>query len=283
MPTMYRLTLILGPDEEPAMSERLFALGASSVSTDYTAGDGRVTVHAVFDTELPEDDVLSAATYLVEPIEEELWKNRWIDFLQGMEINEEVYVQPVTAPPSYSREYRYLIHIDPRDAFGDGQHPTTIMCLDALWGILSAMEPERRASIRLLDAGTGTGILAILAALMGVCSIDAIDYDREAVTRAQHNFEINGCVSIASAHCDVASCPNGERYDIITANLISSVIMDNCTHLARLLAPDGELIVSGVTDRWYDEVDAFLRAQGLLCVQRLRRAEWNAFLLRHQG
>jgi ribosomal protein L11 methyltransferase len=115
----------------------------------------------------------------------------------------------------------------------------------------------------MLDAGTGTGILAVAASLMGVGRIDAADIVPESVENARHNAKENGCENIDIRLSDIASIEGEDRYDFIAANLLPSVIFPNIARLRDLLSADGALMVSGIGDRTSDEAKKLSAAPAL--------------------
>ena len=133
----------------------------------------------------------------------------------------------------------YDITIEPRMAFGSGHHATTTMMIEAL---IDA-EVEGR---RVLDVGTGTGILAILAAKLGAAEVVAVEIDAGACENAVHNVDLNGLSSKVSVLLgDVTAVEPARGYDIVLANINRNVLIDNMPHYAKALRKGGALILSG--------------------------------------
>ncbi len=122
-------------------------------------------------------------------------------------------------------------------AFGSGAHPTTKLCAE----LLRTASPR---GLRVLDVGTGTGILALLADRLGSAAVDAVEISPEARENAQANFELNktGPISLHSELNQVAG-----HYDLVMANLLTPTIMHIGEEMLRRLKPDGAWIISGVT------------------------------------
>ena len=143
--------------------------------------------------------------------------------------------------------------IDPGQAFGTGHHETTTACMEALDRIAL---PGRT----LLDVGTGTGVLAVAAALAGA-TVTALDTDPLAVEAAAANAERNGAhVSVALGSIDVVA---GRTFDVVAANLDSATLTTLAGPLRDVLSADGSLIASGVGNERAGEVRAALEAAGL--------------------
>ncbi len=152
---------------------------------------------------------------------------------------------------------RYEFSLPYINAFGNGRHPTTYMCLALLAETLHTGIKKDINEISLLDVGTGTGILAIAAAVMGVKHIDAFDASIQAFECARKN--VQGKFPIQVTCADIQNFNPGRKYEIITANLMTALIIANTSILSSLLMPEGYCIVSGIIDERKNEViEAFL-------------------------
>lgn len=157
-------------------------------------------------------------------------------------------------------------------AFGSGEHPTTAMCLR----ILERMSRERTAPWRLLDLGTGTGILGLAGKCLGAAAVLAIDYDRHAIAAAKANARANRIRGVRIERRDLTRwAPDGE-WDAITANLFSELLIAALPKLARALAATGCLILSGVLREQEAGVVRALRSSQLEPVEFRRRGKWIA-------
>lgn len=275
---MYRLDFRIDSEEEDDFTERLFRDGAGSVSSR-RGGDGSVVVSAIFDDTESAGSLLGIAS-AVEELEEAIWKYRWLEDCHGYELKSEVYIYPVTSSVPVSRHYAYTIYIDPRDAFGDGRHPTTTMCLEMLYGILSTRALGDPASLEMLDVGTGTGILSILASLLGAGAIESIDLGEISVDMAKRNIALNGCPRVTVRRCGIEEYRTGKRFDIVAANLLYGIIADNIDLLISLVKPRGVMIASGLSTRWEREVDELFARKGLSVEKKTVLEEWIAYLLK---
>ena len=164
-----------------------------------------------------------------------------------------------------------VIRIDPGLAFGTGLHPTTRLCLKALEGVV------RRGS-RVLDVGTGSGILAIAARKLGAQRVIALDTDPEAVAAARRNFKLNGIQSGVSLRLGGLSRRRISRMDVIAVNILSRTIRTLAAELAGHLRPGGILIAAGLLEAQSGEVSAALRAAGLKMIGRRHRQGWVLLL-----
>jgi ribosomal protein L11 methyltransferase len=115
---------------------------------------------------------------------------------------------------------------------------------------------------------------------MGVRRIDAIDTEEGAVERAGRNIELNGCGGIALVRGDIALLTGAGTYDLISANLLSDIIIAHIKQLARLLKSDGTLIASGVIDRWDAQVRKCFEDNGLELIEHDRLGGWNGYVIK---
>lgn len=182
------------------------------------------------------------------------WVEQYKASVQAVRIAVDVVVRPTWQPPL--ADARYDIVLEPKMAFGTGSHETTRSCL--------AIIRERfRPGMRLLDLGTGSGILSILASQMGATYIKAIDYDLTAVQNARENFDLN---KVTTPHeilfGSIEKAERDEPYHFVCANIIKSTILPMLARLCQLTAPGGYLMLSGLLQQDEDEVSAALRDLG---------------------
>jgi ribosomal protein L11 methyltransferase len=159
-------------------------------------------------------------------------------------------------------------------AFGTGEHATTAMCLR----MLERITRHRRAGWSLLDAGTGSGILAIAAARLGAKRVVAIDNDPMACSVARRNANANGVDHIEFRARDVLKQRFRGRFDIITANLYSEILIAALERWSTLLNRDGHLILSGILRSQEGAVVAALRRHKFAVEEARRRGKWAALL-----
>jgi ribosomal protein L11 methyltransferase len=164
-----------------------------------------------------------------------------------------------------------LIVIDPSMGFGTGHHQTTRLCLR----LLSTLEVRGRTA---LDLGTGSGVLALAASLAGARTITGIDIDDDAVLAARRSAVLNTVpVPVTFQTADVFSTP-WPSAELVFANLTGAMLIRTATQLAALVAPDGQLVVSGFVDTEAAEVESALA--GFTVTAREREDEWCACVLR---
>lgn len=206
----------------------------------------------------------------VSSIQDQDWMQKWKEGFEPIEIGNRLIIAPSWKLPR-GCDGRVIVQIDPGMAFGTGTHETTRMCLEGI-------EAHWRGS-RLLDVGTGTGILAIAAALLAPGSrITAIDTDPQAVEVARENAEINGVslsiATVAGRARDFTESP----FDMVVANLTAEVIISLIDDLANCVAASGMLILSGILTTFEADVENAATRSGLVIVDRYQSGEWSALI-----
>jgi ribosomal protein L11 methyltransferase len=129
------------------------------------------------------------------------------------------------------------IIITPKMSFGTGHHATTWMMMDMMFGLNCKGKT-------VLDFGTGTGILAILAEKLGASRVHAIDNDPWCIENARENIALNECQSITLSQAEVL--PSDKRYDIVLANINKNFLLENREKLVNLVQKGGSLLLSGI-------------------------------------
>jgi len=206
-------------------------------------------------------------------IPEQDWLSEWKKGYRPVAIGKRLLVTPSWIRDNDTERGRVVIQIDPGMAFGTGTHETTRGCLEMLEKYWSGGA--------LLDAGTGTGILAIAAAKLHPQSrVVAFDVDPEAAEVALENARINGVGDEVEIAVDRISSFAGLDFDLTIANLTADVIIPIADDLRKTLKPAGLLIVSGILAEQGADVALALESHGLKTIETLPEGEWITQVLR---
>lgn len=207
---------------------------------------------------------------------EEDWANAWKDHYVPIRVGHRVVVRPPWR--SYQPEPDdVVVELDPGMAFGTGTHPTTRLCMELL-------EERIGAGARVLDVGTGSGILAIAAAHLGAASIDAIEVDPVAARHGRENIERNGLADrIALYEGTLDSRFDDERYDLVLANIIARILTELADDLTRVVSNDGTLVLSGIIEGKEAMVTERFEALGFRLDERRQMDDWVAHVWRRSG
>lgn len=275
-----------GAEERAAVAEALIALGGAAIEEQ---GDALVTY--VMPPRDPEaflaeaEETLRAAAGREARLSwswqaNEDWSERWRRGLGARRVGRRLVVTPSWVRPR-SRRGDIVIVIDPEMAFGTGEHATTR-------GALRLLEAALEPGDRVLDVGTGSGILAIAAARLGAREVLAVESDPDAVTNAADNLERNGVAERVELRCDVVDAAylralGPRRFDVIVANILSGVLVPLLGAFNEALDAGGRVILGGILREEAERVAAAARAAGFELVETDEEEEWWSALLRVAG
>ncbi|MFN8792426.1 MAG: 50S ribosomal protein L11 methyltransferase [Bdellovibrionales bacterium] len=207
------------------------------------------------------------------------WLEEWKKGFVPFPLTPKVWVVPSwLEKPAEAPEQ---IRIDPGMAFGTGTHATTKMAAHL---IAKFVEKNQKTSVdlNLLDVGTGTAILAILARIYGIGRVKGIDIDAEARRVSRDNVKLNQATEIEIT--DQLLEDVREKFDLVMANIIDGVLLQLQADLLRVLKPGGHLFVTGVLlERESLFFEKFIEAQKLRVVRRLEKDEWVGFWLQREA
>ncbi len=201
------------------------------------------------------------------------WAEAWKQHFSVLHIGRRVVIKPswLTYAPAPDK---VVIELDPGMAFGTGLHPSTRLCLQAL-------EDLNRPAMRVLDLGTGSGILAIGAALMGAARVVALDVDEIAVQAAAANAAANGVadrVQIETGSIERLDAM-ATTFDLILVNIQARIILALLDRgLLAHLAPAGWFVAAGILEDQASDVLAVLEKKGLYSLEIRRQEDWVAVM-----
>lgn len=199
----------------------------------------------------------------VSETEDEDWINNWKEFFKPFRVDDTIVIKPTWEELTERREDDIVIEIDPGISFGTGAHETTKLCIMA---IKKYLKPD---SV-ILDAGSGSGILSIIAKKLGAKEVLGIDIDPSATKSALENASVNE-LTIEEGYLDfvtgniieddgVRTHIGKEKYDIVVANILADVIIPLSNVIGENLKPEGIFICSGIINTKENEVrEAILR------------------------
>ena len=206
-------------------------------------------------------------------VEQEDWQNAWKKYYHAMDIGQRLAIVP--GWEEYQTD-RTVITMDPGMAFGTGTHETTSLCLEVL-------DARVKGGERMLDIGTGSGILAIAALKLGAAEAEGVDIDPMCVRTAGENAQRNGVQDRFKVLVGDLSDKASGVYNIITANIVASAILSLAPHVPALMAPGAVFIASGIIDTRKDEVLEGLRAAGLDPFEVHEKRGWVCIVCRKEG
>ncbi|MCR5525806.1 MAG: 50S ribosomal protein L11 methyltransferase [Lachnospiraceae bacterium] len=313
-----KYTIKTTPEAEDILSALLPDIGVDGIEIEDASIPAEISASEMFYDELPENDipedvafvsfyldsskdsraVLREASALINSLRETVnigdggisirqtedkdWINNWKEFFHQFTIDFEDGKRALFIPSWESSEssddFDWTIHIDPGTAFGTGAHHTTRLCIKAL-------EKYIKPGDNLLDIGTGSGILSLMAFKFGISHAKGTDLDEGAIPAVAENFEVNGLKNadfelILGNILDDSSVQKkcGKNYRIVVANILPDVLKPLTPMVPSLLAPDGVYITSGIIDEKADEVKEFIEAAGFEILERHDDGEWVSYV-----
>lgn len=220
-------------------------------------------------------DVIGEGAVTIEQTEDIDWMNSWKQYFHQFWIDDILVIPSWEQPAAPQIRPAYTFHIDPGTAFGTGAHETTQLCIRQIRRFLT---PETE----LLDVGTGSGILSLLALMMGARHAVGTDLDPMAPPAIEQNCRANGIapdrleVILGNLVNDpaVQDRVGRERYDIVAANILPDVLVPLTPAAIAALKRGGVYITSGIVQGREHEVEQAMQAGGLQHLVTTRQGEW---------
>ena len=206
-------------------------------------------------------------------VDEAEWQDSWREHFHTLHVGLRTVIVPTWRSYEPS-EAEVIIELDPGMAFGTGHHPTTTMCL-------AALEETVTPGCSVLDLGCGSGILSIAAAKLGASEVLALDIDATAVETAMANVRQNGVDTVVKVDEGTLPYPSLRPggYDVVVANISSTVIGSLAGSIARAARPGGRVVASGILDQARGPVVQRLEEAGLHMERVDADGDWVALRL----
>lgn len=215
---------------------------------------------------------IGEARLTLRRLKRENWAESWKRHFKPLSIGGKLLLKP-----SWSRRRakpgQKVAVLDPGLSFGTGHHATTSFCLREVVRFCGG------GGGSFLDMGTGSGILAIAAAKLGASPVEAFDYDPESVRVARENARRNRVADkLRLAQADLTRQPKKSKrtYDLVCANLISNLLLQERHKIIARVAPTGTLVLAGILQTEFAKVQAEFEAAGLKLVRRRDEKEWSS-------
>ena len=207
-----------------------------------------------------------------EGLDEEDWAHAWKKYYKP------IHLGKITIVPAWERydakDCEVVIKIDPGMAFGTGTHETTRL-------VMKIMQNEDLSNKRVLDVGTGSGILSICASKLGAREIFAYDIDPVSVKVARENVKDGGCTNITVDTSDLlTNVDRREKYDFCVANIVAEIIIRMLPDLSEYLTADASVILSGIIEPSKNEVISSLTKHGFYVLREEQENDWVALLIK---
>ncbi|MCP9764892.1 50S ribosomal protein L11 methyltransferase [Lacihabitans soyangensis] len=269
----FELSLSVEPDFSEILMAELAEIGFDSfVETD----EGLQAY--VLESEFQERDLKqlmetyaekTPMSYSLKKIEKQNWNEEWESNFSPIEVLDKVYIRATFHEPA-GEQYEHEIVITPKMSFGTGHHETTsqVMALQ--------LEIDHKDK-SVLDVGTGTGILAILAAKLGATKIHAFDIDEWSVENTQENIQLNH-TDLVTISLGTIDSQKAEVYDIVLANINRNILLEEIPKYATFTSD--YLLLSGFYEHDIADIQAKAEANGLKKIKHISKNNWAAVVFR---
>lgn len=206
-------------------------------------------------------------------VDEEDWSTTWKQYYHPVKISNRFTIVPSWENYEPVESDELMIELDPGMAFGTGTHPTTVMSLQAL-------EKYVQKDMYVTDVGTGSGVLAIGASMLGASHVHALDLDPIAVTAAKENIALNHITStIDVVEGDLLDTVR-EPADIVVANILAEIIMTFTNDAYTVVKPGGLFITSGIIETKKEDVKQSLTEAGFVIDEVMMMEDWVTIVSR---
>ena len=278
--TWRRRVFLLPAELEDELAAALWEAGTLGVETRPAGpGDDRLRAEAWFDGEPDLSPLEALAPRGLEPaggdeVADADWLAPWRAAARPFPVGERFLLDPREPEEAETVETggRTLLRLPARRAFGTGSHESTRLALE----LLEAAPPSAES---VLDVGTGTGVLAFAALVLGARPVAAFDLDLEAVAQARVNSRLNALSPRIFAGTSAALAPSA-RFGRVVVNVVPELVWDELPRLTAAVAAGGGLVFSGILLERGEAVCARLAGLGFAAAQERRAGEWVAFLFR---
>lgn len=205
-------------------------------------------------------------------VDEEEWSTAWKKYYHPIRVGERLVVVPAWERYD-AKPTDIIVRMDPGMAFGTGTHETTRL-------VCGLIEKYLVPGQRMLDVGTGSGILAICASKLGAGECFAYDIDPVAVRVAEENCKDNECCNITCGVSDLLASvdTDGGLYDFAVANIVADIIIRMAPDIGTYLKKGAHLITSGIIERYAEGVRAAMTAHGFELVEEAMESDWVAMV-----
>ena len=285
----YKLTFLIESDSEEMIIWKLNELGIFSFSFEYLIKNENKKEVNIW---LPVDDwgqssrcdfekIISKLLNINAPknqffdwsiIKEEDWLTSWKKYWAPELVGNHFLILPCWINLNEKFKDKQIIKIDPGAAFGTGSHPSTYLCLEKMESILFSDK-------KVLDIGSGSGILSIAARLLGAKEVCAVDNDYLAINSTNSNFQLNfgnlkNLNTYLGSFNEVILENQLKQFDFVLCNILAEVIKEMIPNIYKCLRNNGEVILSGILNSQKDEIIKILIQNDLKLLDVSTRKDW---------
>lgn len=213
---------------------------------------------------------MTEVNYTLQKMEKQNWNAEWERNYDPITVHKQVRVRASFHEPDGSFEHEIVI--DPKMSFGTGHHETTWMVLNLQHNLKT-----QHLNAKVLDVGSGTGILAIYASKLGASEISAFDIEEWATENARENVMVNACENVTVRQGTIEDEPS-EMYDIVLANINRNILMRDIPKYITFMKPNAFLVVSGFYEKDIEDIQEVAQEHQLSFIQKEKKNDWASVI-----
>jgi len=240
----------------------------------YVNESGSVTIDNVKEEleKLKEQKLLLNYTVEETLIRDKNWNEEWEKTINVIQVSDKIIIKP-TFRDYEKKGDEIVITIDPKMSFGTGEHQTTKL-------VLRLLEKYASAGQKMLDVGSGTGVLAIAALKLGASSAIAVDIDEWCFDNAKENCQLNNVTDSVDVRIGVIDDVKESGFDLITANIQKNILLEIGISIIEKVKTGGFVILSGLLDIDEDDIVKFYTAAGLEFLEKEQMDDWISLVFK---
>ncbi len=270
---LWQISVKTTAEAEESVRDALEELFQSAPSI-YSNARTKRSVVTVYQEQKPDAKLLAKIKhpYLVKRLARENWAESWKRHFKPINIGLSLLIKPGWSKRKPVKGQAVVI-LDPGLSFGTGHHATTMFCLRQI------VACRTKGQQSFLDIGSGSGILSIAAAKIGYAPIESFDFDPEAVRASRQNVRQNKVQScVCPRQKDLTTLPlrGAKQYDLICANLIYDLLIQEAERIVNRLKPGGNLILAGILRSQFARVEKRFLSFGLQKISGSSEKEWKS-------
>ena len=209
-----------------------------------------------------------------EILKDKNWNQLWEKSREVIHVSDRIVIKP-SFKDYTTKENEIVLTIDPKMSFGTGDHQTTKL-------ILRALEKIVKPGMRVIDVGSGTGILSIAAVKLGAEKVFAVDFDEICLENCKENSKINNVEDSIEIHTGEIDVVKDSNFDLIIANIQKNVLLEIAEQIKQRIKQDGIIILSGLLESDQSAIEKKYHSLGFKTLQIEQMDEWIAIVLFHK-
>ncbi|MFN3840059.1 MAG: 50S ribosomal protein L11 methyltransferase [Cyclobacteriaceae bacterium] len=213
---------------------------------------------------------ITPVVFYLDRVEKQNWNEEWEKNYEPILVENKCLIRAAFHQPE--KNYPYEIIITPKMSFGTGHHQTTYLMIKA------QLEMDH-ANKTVMDAGTGTGVLAIMASKLGAFRVEAFDIDEWSILNSTENAQVNSCQNIFIRQGKISELTFESEFDIILANINKNILLEELHQYVAYLKPGGRLLLSGFYEKDIPDLLTEAHRYALMQIQADVRDNWASLLL----